>query len=86
VDSKLSVAIPICFKLLLPEILAAVSLTFCTAGRSSPINIAMIAMTTRSSISVKPLVTRMLKNSPIEAQNPITIMYSNFAFIRSIWT
>jgi len=34
-------------------ILAAASRTFCTAGRSSPIRMAMIAITTKSSISVK---------------------------------
>src|SRR5688572_17379168 len=33
---------------------AAASRTFCTAGRSSPIRIAMIAITTSNSISVKP--------------------------------
>src|SRR5437773_3048739 len=32
----------------------AASRTFCTAGRSKPISTAMIAMTTSSSISVKP--------------------------------
>src|SRR5262245_43432063 len=32
----------------------AASRTFCTAGRSSPIRTAMMAMTTSSSISVKP--------------------------------
>src|SRR5687768_4066913 len=33
---------------------AAASRTFCTAGRSRPIRMAMMAITTRSSISVKP--------------------------------
>jgi hypothetical protein len=34
---------------------AAASLTFCTAGSKSPIKIAMIATTTKSSISVNAL-------------------------------
>src|SRR5262249_5169092 len=34
---------------------AAASRTFCTAGRSKPIRMAIIAMTTNSSIRVKPL-------------------------------
>jgi hypothetical protein len=33
---------------------AAASRTFCTAGKSSPIKIAMIAITTSNSMSVKP--------------------------------
>src|SRR4051794_18317934 len=33
---------------------AAASRTFCTAGKSRPINTAMMAITTRSSMSVKP--------------------------------
>jgi hypothetical protein len=33
---------------------AAASRTFCTAGKSNPIRMAMMAMTTSSSISVKP--------------------------------
>src|SRR5262245_49354553 len=36
----------------------AASRTFCTAGNSSPINTAMMAITTSSSISVKPRVRR----------------------------
>jgi hypothetical protein len=35
----------------------AASRTFCTAGNSSPMRMAMMAMTTRSSISVKPART-----------------------------
>src|SRR5262245_65585887 len=37
---------------------AAASRTFCTAGNSSPIRMAMMAMTTSSSISVKPVRER----------------------------
>ena len=33
---------------------AAASRTFCTAGKSSPIKIAMIAITTSNSMRVKP--------------------------------
>src|SRR5947207_1570819 len=60
---------PICFRLFWHWARAAASRTFCTAGTSSPIRIAMIAMTTSNSISVKPrlrkcsqLNTRMVKN------------------------
>src|SRR4051812_9972658 len=45
---------PICFMLFWHWVRAAASRTFCTAGTSSAIRIAMMAMTTRSSISVKP--------------------------------
>src|SRR2546430_556525 len=44
---------PICLRLLLQADLAADSRTFWTAGKSIPIRIAIIAMTTSSSISVK---------------------------------
>ncbi len=47
-------ASPSCFKLLVQEIRLAASRTFWTAGKSSPINTPMMAMTTSSSISVKP--------------------------------
>src|SRR2546428_60458 len=43
-----------CLRLLLHFILAAASRIFWTAGSKSPISIAMIAMTTNSSMSVKP--------------------------------
>ncbi len=45
---------PICFRLLVDCVRAAASRTFCTAGTRSAIKIAMIAMTTSNSISVKP--------------------------------
>ena len=54
VDSKLWAARPSCFRLFEHFIRAAASRTFCTAGRSRPIRMAMIAITTRSSMSVKP--------------------------------
>src|SRR3954447_9619598 len=50
--SKLWTASPICLRLLAHLVRAAASRTFCTAGRSRPIRIAMIAMTTNSSIRV----------------------------------
>jgi len=50
--SWLWTASPICLRLLAHWARAAASRTFCTAGSSRPIRIAMIAMTTRSSISV----------------------------------
>src|SRR5262249_1478662 len=43
---------PICFKLFLHCVLRAASLACCTAGNSSAIKIAMIAITTNSSIKV----------------------------------
>src|SRR5262245_29067542 len=45
---------PICLRLLLAWTRAAASRTFCTAGKSMPMRIAMMAITTNSSISVKP--------------------------------
>src|SRR5262249_43354604 len=47
-------AMPICFRLLVQDMRAAASRTFWTAGRSRPMRTAMIAITTSSSISVKP--------------------------------
>src|SRR3954447_6594745 len=52
---KLCRARPICFRLLRQEMRLAASRTFCTAGTSRAINTPMIAITTRSSISVKAL-------------------------------
>src|SRR5947209_3380650 len=46
---------PICFKLLMHFARAAAPRTFCTAGNSSPIRMAMMAITTSSSIKVKAL-------------------------------
>ena len=54
VSWKLCIARPICFRLFVHLIRAAASRTFCTAGSNRPIRIAMMAMTTSSSISVKP--------------------------------
>src|SRR5262250_1846296 len=45
---------PICLRLLVQRMRAAASRTFWTAGSSRPIRMAMMAMTTRSSISVNP--------------------------------
>src|SRR5204863_4410181 len=45
---------PTCLRLLAHLIRAAASRTFWTAGSKSPIRIAMIAITTNSSMSVKP--------------------------------
>src|SRR5262245_60841382 len=53
VSWKLCIARPICLRLLLHFIRAAASRTFWTAGRSRPIRMAMMAITTSSSISVK---------------------------------
>src|SRR2546421_7179053 len=53
---------PICLRLLLHWLRAAASRTFCTAGTSRPIRMAMMAMTTSSSISVKPRERQRLLN------------------------
>src|SRR5262245_45942129 len=53
VSWKLWAARPICFRLFEHFIRLAASRIFWTAGRRSPIRIAMIAITTRSSMSVK---------------------------------
>jgi hypothetical protein len=53
-------ASPNCFKLLLHDMRAAASRTFWTAGRSKPIRMAMIAITTNNSISVKAMGLRNL--------------------------
>ena len=45
---------PICLRLLMHWARRAASRAACTAGKSSAINTAMIAITTRSSINVKP--------------------------------
>src|SRR3954471_20309341 len=47
-------AMPICLRLLMHCVRAAASRTFWTAGTSSAIRIAMIAMTTSNSIRVNP--------------------------------
>src|SRR5260370_13723310 len=51
---KLCIARPHCLRLLEHCVRAAASRTFCTAGNRSPIKMAIMAMTTSSSISVKP--------------------------------
>jgi hypothetical protein len=51
------------FRLFCDDMRAAASRTFCTAGRSSPIRIAMIAITTSNSMSVNP---RRFMNEPPE--------------------
>src|SRR5438105_644784 len=50
----LCIASPICLRLLAHCVRAAASRTFCTAGTKRAIRMAMIAITTKSSISVKP--------------------------------
>src|SRR5437763_2300913 len=54
VPAKLWTVKPICFKLLLHFMRAAASRTFWTAGRSRPMRMAIIAMTTNNSIRVNP--------------------------------
>src|SRR5438094_2226297 len=45
---------PSCLRLFVHLVRAAASRTFCTAGRSRPMRMAMMAITTNSSISVNP--------------------------------
>ena len=51
---QLWMAMPICLRLLELDMRLAASRTFCTAGTSKPTSTAMMAITTSSSISVKP--------------------------------
>src|SRR5262245_41219070 len=53
VSLKLLKARPNCLRLFRHWVRAAASRTFCTAGSNSPIRMAMMAITTSSSISVK---------------------------------
>src|SRR5215475_865765 len=55
-------ASPRFFRLLVHCVRAAASRTFCTAGTSSAIKIAMIAITTSNSIRVNPLTRAKRKN------------------------
>src|SRR5262249_43831268 len=60
-------------RLLLHCMRAAASRTFCTAGSSRPMRMAMMAMTTSSSISVKPLwVRRRVMGPPVMREKEIT--------------
>jgi hypothetical protein len=52
-----------CLMLLLHDMRAAASRTFCTAGSSRPMRMAMMAMTTSNSISVKPRQRLSLRKS-----------------------
>src|SRR4051794_30970484 len=64
--------------LLLHRIRAAASRTFCTAGKRSPIRIAMIAITTSSSISVKPFRVALMKrimDAPLSGRVPLTLCH-----------
>src|SRR5262249_37944802 len=54
VDSYLWHAKPICLRLFSHLARAAASRTFCTAGSSRPMRMAIMAITTNSSIKVKP--------------------------------
>src|SRR6185295_16803803 len=60
---------PICFKLLEHVIRLAASRTFWTAGSKRPIRMAMMAMTTRSSISVKP--RRRTDQKRLKGETPV---------------
>src|SRR5437773_1686126 len=54
---------PICLRLFWHWARAAASRTFCTAGTSKPIKMAMMAMTTSSSINVNPERFRRIETS-----------------------
>src|SRR3954452_23556393 len=55
---------PTCLRLFEQDMRAAASRTFWTAGRSRPIRIAMMAITTSSSISVNPDRSRRMTDLP----------------------
>ena len=52
---------PTCFKLLVQAIFCALALALARAGRSKPANMAMMAITTNSSMSVKAPILCLLK-------------------------
>src|SRR3954471_14484422 len=58
VSAQLAVARPSCLRLFWDWVRAAASRTFWTAGSSRPMRMAMMAITTSSSISVNPRRTR----------------------------
>src|SRR5579872_6475054 len=57
----------ICLQLLTDCMRAAASRTFWTAGKSRPIKMAMMAITTNSSISVKPRQRRKKRSDGIKS-------------------
>src|SRR5438132_10069617 len=61
---------PICLRLLAQEVRLAASRTFCTAGSTSTMRTPMMAMTTRSSTSVKP----------IRKRNKVVLFMSRFSY------
>src|SRR5687768_10708427 len=81
VSWKLWMARPICLRLLAHLMRLAASRTFCTAGKSSAIKTAMMAITTNNSISVKPIrradpgeefdITNLRTNNTYEAGNGV---------------
>src|SRR5262249_60194193 len=58
-------AMPICLRLLVHWARRAASRADCTAGKSSAIRTAMMAMTTNSSINVKPRRWRFMSQYPL---------------------
>src|SRR5438270_5603697 len=69
-------AIPSWWRLFKHFVRFAASRTFCTAGSSRPTSTAMIAITTSSSISVKPRQRRSMRNKAI-ANPPQTTETNN---------
>jgi hypothetical protein len=63
------VAVKICLTLLVHLVRLAASRTFWMAGSSSPIRMAMMAITTSNSISVKPCRERAI-NTPLIGEEP----------------
>src|SRR3954462_1787344 len=61
---KLFIAMPYCLRLLTHWIRLAAARADCTAGSNKAMRTAMIAMTTSSSIRVKPLERRDIRESP----------------------
>jgi hypothetical protein len=78
---------PICFRLLMQEMLRAFSFAPANAGNNIAARIAMIAITTNSSISVKPTIIWLAPLCPPRDRTQMTILplfYHTFATARSI--
>src|SRR5262249_54141531 len=63
--SWLCISRPVCLRLLAQLMRAAASRAFCTAGSIRPMRVEMIAITTSSSINLKPRGMRDMPRSPV---------------------
>src|SRR5215471_12876784 len=83
VSWKLCKPFPIWARLFWHFVRAAASRTFCTAGSSRPMRIAMMAITTNSSISVKPRRAHDERTMSVLLPNGDEWMYPDSARERS---